>query len=537
VRRAFLVLIAVLISTQIVVAQENTPFIPPTFTWTPTPTSTATTELTPTARLSPTISATPNPEMAAFIASAPMEILFPSGAIFSVAMVRHANELGVARLEIDIEGMDAPIVYEDVASAFVSPDDPFKLIVPLEQVMPMFGEIHYRWTIDGGYETGQAEATVRYVDPQEMEWVTNIAGNGGVSLYSAGRGYPAISSALGQAYDLLTFYIGEMNPLRFALYRQGLAPACQQATNDEGDVEYFVMSSEFEITFACNQSLVDRAIVLGNVQIIADSDMTPPEVLERDLFDRLLASAFSWYGTGNVPAWFEVGLRNYLAPEPLRGALFDAQTAVRANAAFSTADLGAVPSVAMEENRRELWQAQSYGMILYIVSQVGIDGLFELTRALETQPFDQAYQEVVGQPAELLVQSWARWLFSEGASFLYSITPYLPPTPTPTSTYTPSNTPTASSTGTSTFTPTVTPVERSATPAPTLTPSRTPQPPPPTPTPRSMSDLVTLTPVPTTPSQNVGFLANEQSRIILIGMLVIVLGLLGVAYVVASRRR
>jgi hypothetical protein len=153
-------------------------------------------------------------------------------------------------------------------------------------------------------------------------------------------------------------------------------------------------------------------------------------------------------------------------------------------------------SVPQESTRRNQWSAQSYGMVLYMAEQLGVDGLFNLASSLSADnALAEAYAEATDSTLSGLISAWSSWLFTPQAVSAYGYSPYLPTTATPTvtMTFTPTITPT--------FTPSLTPT---ITPSVTGILSPTPRPPtivPPTPTPSLTSRPAGSVPNPiTTPT-------------------------------------
>jgi len=170
----------------------------------------------------------------------------------------------------------------------------------------------------------------------------------------------------------------------------------------------------------------------------------------------------------------------------------------------------------------DLWRSESYGLVVYIASQIGVDGLFKLAYNLGTATsFEAAYQTVSGKPIDTLLGSFGRWIFTDAASGAFTFTIYQPatPSPTPARTATSTQTPTPADTATFTPSPTVTGV-LSLTPLPSRTPTFTPSPAPATNTPRPAGSLNTLTP---TPVRNLAA-PNATNTDLSIGIIILVIG-------------
>jgi hypothetical protein len=206
-----------------------------------------------------------------------------------------------------------------------------------------------------------------------------------------------------------------------------------------------------------------------------------PSISEGSVRDYVIAQLFDqwhaalWDGV-EVPAWFREGLRTFYR---FGGKPTEYQTVL--NAARTGGLLRTLDIIPAGDAGRTLWAAQSYGLVLYMAEQVGVDGLFAVARALgEGQSLAEAYAMAGGDALAGLSTAWANWLFTPMAASAYGYSPYLPTTPTPTQpptltptitrTFTPSRTPTITPSITGIVSPTPGP---SRTPTPTLTPSLT----------------------------------------------------------------
>lgn len=184
---------------------------------------------------------------------------------------------------------------------------------------------------------------------------------------------------------------------------------------------------------------------------------------------------------GNVPEWFREGLTE-----------FDSALKVELNAPVliasrsnSLLQLDVMAKAPAPNSNIDLWRSESYGLVVYVASQIGVDGLFKLaSNAGTATSFEAAYQTALGKPIDTLLGSFGRWLFTNAAAGAFTFTVYQAATPSPTPTRTPTitRTPTPTNTATFTPTPTVTGV-LSLTPLPSRNPTFTSTPAPATNTP------------------------------------------------------
>jgi hypothetical protein len=247
------------------------------------------------------------------------------------------------------------------------------------------------------------------------------------------------------------------------------------------------------------------------------------EAIVADLTDSFYQA--SW-GNKAVPEWFRAGLQQFYSPSPKTSLLPLVLTAARNDRLFALSEMSAAPVRDVD-----VWRAQSYGMVLYIASQRGVPALFRLANEIGTaETFEAAYQSAVGQPLNMFLANWERWIFTQDAAVAFAYTPYQANTPTPTPTSSPTPFP-ATETPTLTFTPTFTVTATvtgnlSPTPLPTRTLTPTGQPGTPTVTPRPAGSLNTPTPLPVQSVTPVDSSVRIVGIGIIILLLVIIIGML-----------
>ncbi|MBN8637134.1 MAG: hypothetical protein J0M07_17535 [Anaerolineae bacterium] len=305
-------------------------------------------------------------------------------------------------------------------------------------------------------------------------------------------------------YDLMAANTGRQPRFQLLVVEDGLLPGCTRTETGEA-----VILVE-ETPEPCAVRLVD----LGGYDLL---EPAPGETLERALARTLLER---FYPTARFPAWFASGLADFYAPSPKAERLLQVRNAARANRLFS------LPALE-QTNADPLWEAQSYGMMLYILDRAGVGALFAL--AADPDDFATAYQRHVGEAYAALLPNWQNWIFTRAAEIAHGITPYQLPTPAPTATLPPTATLTATTAPTATATLAATSTQSRA---PTVTPSRTWTPYPATVTPRPPgSPLIAPTETPSAP-QSTGL---PQPNVVT--LLIVLLVILIVVYVVLSYRR
>jgi hypothetical protein len=306
---------------------------------------------------------------------------------------------------------------------------------------------------------------------------------------------PYVQTQLSPVIDLLEANTSQTPQLNTVVFdpRIPLDP-CQ--TNDEGAL--IATAPESDQPVPCDPEAISAIYEASGFTLVElpSADVT---TLVKTVASQLFNSVYdSLWADSDVPLWFQAGLERYYWPTPKIDLLVISQQAVRTGGLIR--DIDSAPSDA----NRDAWLAQSYGLVLYISDQIGVDGGFELAdRVTAGEDFAATYTELVGSDLSGLIPAWSNWVLTRGAEGAYGFYPYLPPTPTATTTS--SRTPTFTPTATTTLTPSLTPSvtgELSPTPSATLPASDTPTPSATatfTVTPRSMESLFTPTPIPPDP--------------------------------------
>ncbi len=296
-----------------------------------------------------------------------------------------------------------------------------------------------------------------------------------------------IASGLWSVYELLTAQTGLRPTFRWLVYVPPLTPDC--AKNSEG--QSVGISPSGEIVLPCDEA-VAAAILRESGLDWVPVDQASFDQIESQLTSRMVAPFYAALWTDqSIPAWFRNGFEQFVSRTPKGDSLAPLQLAARTNRLYPLTE--AQPT---EPEAARLWSAQSYGLVLYLASRLGVQGVFDLVRDMGTaESFDALLRTRLSRSANQLRADFERWLFSEAASTAFNLSLYQGPTPTPTVTRTPQPTITPSATRTLTATPsaTVTGV-LSPTPTQTRTASITPTRAPATVTPRPPGSLPTIAP-------------------------------------------
>jgi hypothetical protein len=457
------------------------------------------------------------------------EVIFPQAVRFSIVLGSVATDLASATLTIQPEGQPAVAINVDIEETAIVSEPYTELVyiweIPNPEPPRLFREIGLEWSVvSDRNEIARIQDSFVLTD-QRAEWVQDEDPQNLIDLTvpADGPNPTRIRRDVMPVYDLLAANVGRAPSFNLILYTDAFPIGC--VTNGDGDSVAVGPVSGVEVD--CDPAKAEAIFnASGYDALQPDSDIVSSIVI------RLTEGFYEtvWLDK-EVPDWFRAGLARFYSPLPKASLLPTALVASRNDRLFTLEEMAVMPVA------DEVWQAQSYGMVLYIASQIGVDGLFRLATDLTAaDSFMAAYQARVGQPLDSLIADWQRWIFTDEAAAAYVYTPYLASTPTPTPSpsltpFPPTETPTPTLTPTETPTPTVTGV-LTETPAPTRTLTRTPTAAPATVTPRPAGSLNTPTPTVTATSQ-----ANSDvNRIGLAAVILLGIAIIGLVYLRFGRR-
>lgn len=528
--RTILLLLIILLTTRLALAQQSpTPTITAAESTTPMVTKTETPSRTPTPI--PTTPPTPAPTLEGFAMDGAAEVMFPEAIRFQFSLSRALSDLDTDTLRLtlnvaDAEPLELALQMDDLTVSGAGHTH-FEYIwdVPDDAFPPLFSQIDYGWQIqalDG--ETAALEGSLIFTDPRVV-WITSTEADGGLTVTAAREVPTGLVRGLGSIYALLAETSGAAPDVKLMIYGESVSPGCLVRQTENGRDETVAVALVSGVAVDCRPEFAERVYRDSGYTVMqrlpdADVEGQAAAVMMRAFYQPL------WQGA-DVPRWFAAGLEQLYAPALKSDLLPTALNAVRTNRLFTLAAMDAAPPD--DAVRAQIWMAQSYGMVLYMVELGGLEGVYRLARSLGSgEPFADSYAELTGEPLDSLIPSWQGWIFGERARSVYGITPYQPATPTATRTQTPL--PTRTETPTPTLTPSVTPSVTgvlSLTPYPTITMPPTPTPEPPTVTPRPPI----LTPTPAADSTNT-LLETPGAQA---GLVVVALLLIGVLVVISSR--
>jgi hypothetical protein len=343
--------------------------------------------------------------------------------------------------------------------------------VPVDNPPVVFRDVNYTWrVVDADGNVFGVSDRIFFADPR-ADWQIHEDADGAFTLIT-----PADGSSPARILRDVTPFIELVGadlepPYRIALTDDLDLFDCP--VNADGDITPLVTRKEEE--FFCDPAVQARVYERGDLIILETRGSGLVSAVEA-MIPFLVDEAFrERWADADVPRWFRSGFTQFWMPATKADLLPPVLTAARSRTLFTLGRMEASPPSNSVD--AALWEAQSYGMVLYMAERIGVNGLLEFGRALgEAESFDIAYEQVLSEPASALIRNWQRWLLTDAAESAYGYVPYGLDTPTPTHTATSTFTPIPTVRRSATPTPTITP-RPSVTPTATNTPSVTPRPP------------------------------------------------------------
>ena len=406
-----------------------------------------------------------------------LELDVPLDQIESAAVQVRPQGSASERLTVDLDALRDEIdeTGGDASTASLS----VRWMVPVADVPNFLAEIDYAWqieTADG--QSLEYDDTVVYAN-DVGEWVRDDDPDERLSFIIPSMGaFPsALRTDLGAVYDLLLSQAQGTPEFRFAIDAQTMPLNPCEPDDDGTPVVYDADADEF---LPC-QGRVQASVQQIGYEVIETTGVDLGSVQSALL--PLIVEAFyeDIWAAVNVPVWFRLGLPQVYAPQDNLNNIMLARDMVRTRRFFTLEEMEDLPESLQQQLQ---WRAQAYTMVLYMVSQGGVQGVFRLARTVgeDGETFAQSYERTIEQPLAALIPSWQNWIFSRQAEdaarldLMAGPTDIPPATPTVTpfpTTPGPTDTPTITPTGFPTPRPTFTPLPTDTR---TPFPSRTPRP-------------------------------------------------------------
>jgi hypothetical protein len=309
-------------------------------------------------------------------------------------------------------------------------------------------------------------------------------------------------------------------PRNLIVYPNTLPGGCSL----DSDGQPVTFSTQSDETVDCDPQTAQALYQAAGYQLL-QATATGLQGIQDVIADTLVEQAYAanW---SDLPPWFQRSLQDFYSPT------FKISYSQAVLSAAQTRSLLTFQQIQSADLNNPLWRAQSYSLLLYIASRIGVDGVFDL--AITEGDFSTAYEEAVGEPLDRIVDSMRRWITTPDGTAAFGFTLYLGATATPRPTQTATLTLTPSPTLTPSITPTATVTGvLSVTPRPSNTPTITPTAAPATITPRPPGSLSTPTLVLTPPASSLA-----ATPTVLLGAVMMTIGVLAlIVLIIATLRR
>jgi hypothetical protein len=477
---------------------------------------------------------TENPDRG-FVLTFGHELYFPEQIRFTINLSVPQDTVTAMTLRL-VPASGNPIEIALRASDLAETDEPFSRltydwVIPRAAPPPLYSDVEYEWIVAAtGMEAARVMGEFNFSDPR-LSWVQEIE-FGAIRLTIPGAPYePGASPApyataifeqqLQQVVALLQRNTQPLAARNLIVYPHNLPDGCSA----DADGRPVIFSTQSDATVACDPQTAAAFYQAGGYQFL-QATSAGLKGIQDAVVDSLVEQAYApnW---SDLPPWFQRSLQDFYSPA------FKSAYSQSVLSAAQTRSLLTFQQMQSADPNNPLWRAQSYAMLLYIASRVGVEGVFDLAAA--EGDFATAYADALGEPLDRITESMRRWITTSDGTAAFGLTLYLGATATPRPTQTLTLTPTPSPTATASITPTPTVTGAlSSTPRPSSTPTITPTAAPPSVTPRPAGSLNTPTPMPAAPTPSL-----PPSTTTLIGAIMVTVGVLAliVLLIVALRRR
>lgn len=358
------------------------------------------------------------------------EIIFPAAVRFGVSVDVAQDAIQNAILTVYQSGETFPpvIVNPDQQSG-VSTEEltqlsyMWSLNSGTNRLRP-FTPVSFRWEVvtnDG--LTSMAADDLRLEDNAHGKW--QVAGPPPLVFYSVDNnlaGVPFRRDLL-PVLALLEQHTSQTLDFRFVVLEAD-KPLCQEAPGEnEGDpVRLIVTSRQDGTEFPCSEAAFEAIYDDAGMTVVKNVLGYAP--FQDVIVQRMVTEAYDpvWRDTF-VPEWFKAGLGLLYRLRADQGMLVLAQSAERQDSLFTIADLSVPLPDSASYQEQELWQAQNYLLVYYLVDQYGPDVVFDLARTAGGGDFEGALFTLVGGDELVLYENWTGWLqFVDADNLIW--TPY-----------------------------------------------------------------------------------------------------------------
>lgn len=383
-----------------------------------------------TALSSPVQAREPGRQDIGYIISYQSEIIFPAAISFSVEVLVPQAEIVSAALSVYQHGDVLSTIELDLNEHVLRSTETYTQMVyqwsltSADAPIP-FEPISYRWEImTQDEEVSIVADDLLFEDERRGFWRT--AGRPPLVLRwtDAGMAGELMRDDLLPVYDLLQQNTGRALDFQFALYEPDTS-YCQEITDEETEEVRLVVVSGLDATeFPCSMAAFEDFYADAGVIFVErpNAGFTPSLAALTQHMVRL-AYAPLWEDTF-VPAWFQTGLEFVYRQHPAPEMLSAARNAAQLEDLLSIEELSVMPPESATFQQQELWDAQSYLLVLYLIDRFGPDVVFNLARTAGDGDFEGALFTLVGGDDRVLWENWNLWMQYEDAEAAVTWTPY-----------------------------------------------------------------------------------------------------------------
>lgn len=390
-------------------------------------------------------------------------VVMPSVIRFRVRVIATRDEVTRIQLRVHegetlLQSFDIPTPIDNLFIDF-GDETEYEIIWDIRQTpLRPFSTLNYQFeveTTDGEIATVEEEFTFEDDKFQEWEMVESET----LKIYSLGDAidWSTHLAGLEQNIRLLRENTGFAAPVGLAIYPADTKICVEgEVPEDSPDATPPLVVMSEDKAFPCNPADMAR--------VYANSDLVMAFVDAEDFFaqeNQAFAAIFDLvYATrwenADVSAWFREGLRQLYSRVNQGQAIAAIKRASQEERVLPLAQMETSQSADSEDFA--LWQAQAYGLTLYLADIFGASTPFDIARAVSPSlSLRQAIEQITGLTTQRLYGRWLAWIDTARAIAAANWNPYLETTPTPLPTDTPSSIPpTHTPRPTATITPTPT---------------------------------------------------------------------------------
>ncbi|MBN1564477.1 MAG: hypothetical protein JXA10_11600 [Anaerolineae bacterium] len=372
----------------------------------------------------------PAPQDTGYIISYQTEIIFPVAISFSVIAAIEQDQIEAATLSYFQRGTILATIELDLDEAVLQTTDVYTQMVYLLELdsdaAPVpFEPVSYRWEIVTQDEiVSMVSDEFTFEDQSRGSW--RVAGRPPVVLHWTDWGMAGelMRNDLLPVYTLLEQNTQRALDFQFVLYDTNTR-YCQEITDPTTEETRQVVISRLNGTeFPCSKA--EFASFYTHVGLVflerPNAGYTPTlDALTQHMTQA--AYALVWENRF-VPAWFRAGMgfiyRQRSAPEMLS----TARNAARMENLLAIEDLSAALPDTASLPEQDLWNAQSYLLVLYLVDQFGAETVFDLAQTAGEGDFEGALFALIDGDDRVLWDNWYHWLLWEEADAAVTWTPY-----------------------------------------------------------------------------------------------------------------